>query len=277
MRKYCLFIALATVAAMTVSCRNKNSKNAESEGVNEEIVEAAKVVLADDLLAALDEIGESLTNDLNMFDVAGHIAEQLTEKDKLIKPDYLFNPSEVNNLVTRFQKVSALGFLICERPVRIAYGMPLNAVDEAIGRLMIDLNYTIPVKEIADKPIYEVVKEEYEEYRERGELPFFWQFNFSIVNDALFLISKNPDLFFRDITEEQYKSFENRFISCLKAVCALAKYDPEVAIAFKVLEENMVNSNLEEEMKAFGSFNEAKQQISDAGEIIAARRSALLK
>ena len=275
MKKYYLFIALAMVAAMSVSCKN-NNKNAKTNEAAEEIVEAAKVVLADDLLATLNEIGESLINDSNMFDVAGHIAEQLTEKDKLIKPDYLFDPSKVNSMVTRSQKISALGFLICERPIRIAYGMPLDAADEAIGRLMVDLNYTIPVKKIEDNPIYDIVKEEYEEYKERGELPFFWQFNFSIVNDALFLISRNPDYFFSNITEEQYRSFENRFISCLKAVNVLAKYDQEVAIAFKVFEENMVNNNLEEEMKAFGSFDEAKQQITEAKEIIAARRSALL-
>ena len=212
-----------------------------------------------------------------MLNVTGHIAEQLTEKEKLVKPDYLLDPSEVNNMVTRSQKISALGCLICERPIRLAYGMQLDATDEAIGMLMVDLNYTIPVKEIEDKPICEIVKEEYEEYKERGELPFFWQFNFSIVNDALFIISRNPDVFFRNITEVQYKSFENRYISCIKAVSELAKYDQEVAIAYKAFEENMVNNNLEEAVKAFGSFDGAKQQITEAKETIAARRAALLK
>ena len=277
MKKYIPFIVLAMVAAMTASCKNNNKKANEATDATAEVVEAAKAILADDLLATLDEIGESLVSDFNMFNVTGHIAEQLTEKERLVRPDYLLNPSEVNNMVTRSQKISALGCLICERPIRLAYGLQLNETDEAIGRLMVDLNYHISVKEIEDKPIYEIVKEEYEDYKERGELPFFWQFNFSIVNDALFIISQNPDVFFRDITEEQYNSFENRYVSCIKAVSELAKYDQEVAIAFKAFEENMVNNNLEEAVKAFGSFDGAKQQITEAKETIAAHRAALLK
>ena len=277
MKKYSLLIALAMVAVITVSCKNKNTKSTESIGANEEMAESASVILTDELLAVLDENGESLLHDLNMFNVAGHIADQLTEKEKLVKPDYLFDPSEVNNLVKRSQKITALGYLICERPIRIAYGMPLKETDEAIGRLMVELNYSISVNKIEDTPIYDVVKEEYEDYKERGELPFFWQFNFSIVNDALFLISRNSDIFFRNITEDQYKSFINRFISCLKAVSELAKYDPEIAIAFKAFEENKVYATLEEGMKAFGSFDGAKQQLTEARETIAARRSALLE
>ena len=57
----------------------------------------------------------------------------------------------------------------------------------------------------------------------------------------------------------------------------MAKYDQEVAIAFKAFDENMVNNNPEEGVKAFGSFDVAKQQITEAKETIAARRAALLK
>lgn len=44
-----------------------------------------------------------------------------------------------------------------------------------------------------------------------------------------------------------------------------AKYDQDVAIAFKAFEENMVNNNPEEGVKAFGSFDEAKVGRDDKG------------
>lgn len=49
MKKYYLFIALAMVAAMTVSCKNNNKKAKEAAEATAEVVEAAKTILADDV------------------------------------------------------------------------------------------------------------------------------------------------------------------------------------------------------------------------------------
>ena len=44
---------------MTVSCKNSNSKKSEKQGETKDIVAVAKVILADDVLATIDQFAET--------------------------------------------------------------------------------------------------------------------------------------------------------------------------------------------------------------------------
>lgn len=70
---------MAIVAAMTVSCRN----NKKTENAATEAAEAAKTVLADDVLATIDGIAQKYVDEAGKINVTGLIASSLTEEENL--------------------------------------------------------------------------------------------------------------------------------------------------------------------------------------------------
>jgi len=60
---------------------------------------------------------------------------------------------------------------------------------------------------ILKMPLSEKIKKEYEACRERGDLAYFWQFQYAIMIETGYIIAHNPELFFSKITEEQWQAF----------------------------------------------------------------------
>lgn len=277
MKKSYLLIALAVVAAMTVSCKNSNSKKSEKQAETKDIVDAAKVIFADDVLATIDQLAETYITSAEPGDILSQVVSDLNDKEKLLKPDYLLDPTETYNLLTRKQKINALGIMLPERIVREAYGLPLDEFKAAAARLMADVNFPISMDMVNKEiPFSERVKKAYEVCKERGDLSYFWQFEFAVITSTLYLVSQNPDLFLRNVTEEQYLAFDKRFRSLRSALLELAKYDEEIAGVVEILDKNKATSN-EELDKLCSSFDGFKQQIVDSKYIYAASRAEMLK
>ncbi len=278
MKKTYLFIALAMVAAMSVSCKNNNKKAKEVAKATEEVVEAAKTILADDVLATLDKLAESFKNEENIVDVPAIISSSLTEQEKLVKPDYLLDPAQASEMVTKSQKINALAVLNTERPIRKAFGMPVDKVDEVIARLAADINFNISLKEDQDnRPLSERYSNFYNSCVENGDVASFWQCAFAIQNELGYLISNNPEVFFRNITEEQYTAFHNRFHTAIKAVETLAEYDADVKAAWDAFNAAKAFDNSGETDKMHATIETAKVDLPARKEAYAARRAALLK
>ena len=182
MKKYYLFIALAMVAAMAVSCNNKNTNTDEA---NAEVVEAAKTILTDDVLATLDELAKPYINGAGKVEADQIIAANLTKEEKLVKPDYLLNPKDVNTMITKSQKIKALAILILERDIRKAYEMSVDEINETLARLMIELNHPIQLENHEKMSVLEKATETYNQYKERGELSLYWQFEFALINEMV--------------------------------------------------------------------------------------------
>ena len=273
MKKYYLFIALAMVAAMTVSC--KNNKKAEAEA---EVVEAAKTILADDVLARIDEIGKPFLENSGEYSFASIISSNLTEEEKLVKPDYLLDPAVVNTLTTKNQKIFALGILVTESKIREIYEMPVEEAKEAIGRLYAEIGTSLSIDDPDNKTISEKLSEIYNKCKENGELSLFWQLQFAVQCEFNYLISQNPDIYFRNISEEQFQSFGEEFLNCRKVVETLAEYDPEVKLAWDAyckFRTNYPDENARQE--AYKTIEAAKETFASKKEDIAARRAEILK
>ena len=268
MKKYYLFIALAMVAGMTVSC--KNNKNAEADA---EVVEAAKTILADDVLATLDEYAKNCVDETGNVNIPEIISSNLTEEEKLVKPDYLLEAEEANALVTKSQKVAALAILHIERNIRQAYGVSTDETDATIAHLTAELNDPISADDHNKLTPSEKVKKTYEQCKENGDVSYFWQFVLALQTEFDYLISKNIDVVFRNLTEEQYQSVRKRFFAVADAVRTLAEYDPEVKQAWDAynaggkIVDDVPNETMED----------AKNFFKEMKDTIAARRAALLK
>ena len=275
MKKYYLFIALAIIAAMTVSC--KSNKKAENKEADAEVVDAAKTILTDDVLATLDEIAKPILESSGSAAPESIIASALTEEEKLIKPDYLLEASQANEMVTKSQKLNALAILFVERPIRIAYGMPTEETDKVIAHLAAEVNDPISFDDEMNLTPAEKTKMAYEFHKEKGDIKDFWQYVFAIQIEINYLISNNPDAFFRNITNEQYEAYASRYRSSRSAVRVLAEYDKELSSILEFHDANRASSSDEESDVLFATKESAKQHMVAYKDIYVARRANLLK
>ncbi len=252
---------------MSVSCKNKNDNNA-----TEEVVEATKLVLADDVLAAIDEIAQ------NYIEAVGE-GRKLTVVDKLVLPDYLMDPAQTKDLITKSQKVSAYSILFVERMVRKAYDMPLQETDEALTRLAAEINCPLSLEDAENASASERIATVYNHFKEYGEIPSFWRMTFTFQNEFKYLIANDPEIFLQDLGEEDIKPLYDRYEACLAAIKALAEYDTEMADVFEIF-ENSVNPagiSYEQASETYSTLDSAIKHIVEYKDVYADRRAALLR
>lgn len=253
MKKTYLLFAIAMFAVLSlVSCKSNKSNQPTPEDVKE-----MKLALADSVLAQIDALEADFQDAAGKSILFAQIA--LTDKEKMVKPDYLLDPAEVDNFVTKDQKVSALAFYILEKNLRKAYEMPTDAAEAAISKLLVDINYPLDEELIkSDAPISEKIKSEYELCSERGEQDLYWRFQYSLLCDMNYLLASNPDLFFSKITDDNISAYDRQWAKCFEAIKYLAAYDEEMDELF-IAEASRSNGLSTEEIRArFANVDAAK-------------------
>lgn len=277
MKKSFLLISLVLVAALTISCKNTKNAGNNEESFDAAALEAAKVELADDVLITLENLAAGYIDAADKMHFDNLLTDNLTEKEKMVTPDYLLDPSVASNMLTRLQKTNALAILVTEYPVRIAYGMPVDPSKEAIAKLVVDLNHPIDLEgETSGAPIAERTKQLYENCKERGELNYFWQFAFACQSSLLYLISNNPDKFFNSIDETSYRNFDKHIKTCLEALKIYAQYDAETASILAFWESNGIILS-DADYQAVSTKEGARKVFSERKENLAQLRSGLLQ
>jgi len=273
MKKTYILIALAIVAALSiVSCKN----NKKAKEPTQEEVQEMKQALADSVLAQIDALAsEYITAYENGVRLR---AFELTGTEKLVKPDFLLDPKEASTFVTKSQKVNALAFYIVDYGVRMIYGMPLEEAKEAIVKLAVDVNFPFDTDQYeANAPLSERIKAEYEECKERGELAYFWQFQYAIIAETDYIISHNVDLFFSQITEDQWLSFYQNLEADRAAIEILAEYDADMSAFKDFIDKTRVTSSDKEKEDILTSIETSKQFFAANREKQYAIRNALLQ
>lgn len=236
-------IIVAALAVCLVSCKNnKNNQPTTDE------VEVVKEALADSLLAEIDAIAEQFDN-ASMKVFSSKMV--LTDKEKMVKPDYLLDPAEADKFVTKTQKVNALAIYVSEMQLRKAYGMPTDDVMAAIAKLEVDINHPTDIEFMtSDASRSEKIKKEYEICKERDEIDYFWKFQYAIQCETGFLLAKNPDLFFSKMNDEDVALFGRQCKSVEKVIAYLAPYDEEMNNIY-VMECERFNGQPEDEIGSF--------------------------
>ena len=221
--------ALVILAIAFVSCRNeRNQKNIEESSVTE-AVDSMKTELGDEVLVMIDSLAKGCADDTYNIDIPASIASNLSERQKLVKPDYLTDASAAEEMVTLNQKINMLGILIAERPIRAAYDLPLGEVDETIAKLLAEVRHPVNSAGYEGLSASECFERTYASCKQKGMVSYFWKLNGALCSSCMFLISKNTGMFFENIGEEQWKAVVERVRSIQKAVEILAEYDTEMA------------------------------------------------
>jgi len=276
MKKTHILIALAMLAALSmVSCKNNNKKTQSREPSQEEVQEM-KQALADTVLAQIDALADYYWDQSSKtFRIKGLT---LTDAEKAVKPDYLLDPSFASTLVSKSQKINALSIYLAELSVRRIYDMPCDQVKEVIAKLAAEVNHPIDTDLlIGDTPTSEKFKKEYEICKERGDVAYFWHFQFANVIEITYIIANNPELFLNRITEEQWQAFRAKIITTRNVVENLAKYDEEMSQLREIWNKNKIYAS-HDEAEGINSNKETiiKYHIANKDKYIA-RRNALLQ
>ena len=273
MKKIYLLIVLAIISGMAVSCKNRTKEN--NAEANTEVVEAAKIILADDVMATIDGLSGDFIKSCGNSDISAIFTSALTEEEKLARPDYFMAPSKANEWLTNNQKIYGLSYLVIDLQFYHAYGLPTEDVEAAIAKLVADLNFPISIDDMKNKTLSEKVRAVYNDVKEKGEIEIFWKFAVGTMTEFEYIISQNPDPFFRNVTSEQLANVYHRYSDCVKAIKELANYDEEIATAYNTISENaltLFNAD-------FTDVNSLKSAMSSKEwkDATAAHREALLK
>lgn len=276
MKKTIIFIALTVIVLALVSCKNNN----KAKVLSPEEIQEQREALADSALAKIDAIAEEY------IDASGKSFSamdfELTNEEKLNKPDYLLDPSLAEEFITKSQKVNALAIYMVENAVREAYGMPVKAAQAAIAKLAVEVNYPIDKDKVtAKEPVSNRVADEYKACRDRGDIAYFWQFNYAIITEFEYLLAQNPELFFRHITEEEWEAFRTKGAAEKDAIHEMAQYDKEAkaiadAILQRLQQEDVFHSAQEYEA-AIATKESAIQCFKDKKHTFVANRNSLLR
>jgi len=264
-RTLTFFACVAICCVMAVSC--KNAKTAEP---TQEEVQAQKVALADSILVIIDEIVE---NDAKLYGQQHNpLLCVLTDEEKLVKPDYLFDHDKINQLVTKEQKANALGILIADYSIRLAYEMPLDETKAAMGRLAAELNIPFNTDEINGEKLSDKLRNTYEQMKENGDVELYWKIQRAIYVSSNYFISRNPELFFGKVSADVWDTFRRRSRCLAAAVVAIASVDasfaPESTVAkYKKLMDKSYSSSL----------NDVKEYYINDADSLEARYNALLQ
>jgi len=264
-------ILLSAILLTITSCKNPNRQTQQTTTGE---LEEQRECFSESILATIDDFAESLithTDDANSLNIT------LTDNEKLVKPDFLFNPKDVDNLVTKNQKVAALAFMLVDREISRLYDLPTEEYDAQIAKLQVELNHFTDIDQTENLTASEQARRHYEACKQNGNIVYFWQFNYSVLAETVYIISQTPELYFRQISEQDYTDFYYRWIAVDSAINELAPLDPEMRMFKENIDKHRVAKNEKQAKEMWGSLEAAKAVCLENKANIAERRASMLE
>lgn len=236
MKKYIVIILAAALVCLP-SCKNKNKEQKEAQ-----ISENAEQLLADDIKINAQNLVESAKK-LKVVPFVSTTPDGkviLSEKEKLVKPDYLLNPSVTNNLLTLSQKYRAISMLAADLAIANLYDMPKVDYQEAVSRLLVDINDE-PMKTFASydwdfirtdpQPISDLVDGEYAADR----AVYFWDGMAASFIEQLYIVTRDIDKFMPMFTDEVASELTFNFVCLHEGLVQMVAIYPEMSGLNEVL------------------------------------------
>ncbi|MBR1468508.1 MAG: hypothetical protein IJ605_00105 [Prevotella sp.] len=264
MKKLSIFAVAITAMAFTACGGNKSAQTVEeTKSFDQEQVEEKIKMEIDSLAANLGKLKQL------PFVTKGEGGLQLTEEEKQVKPDYLFNPSVAENATTLAEMYRMASALTVDKNIAAMYDMPTDEYEKAITKLMADINDP-SFKEVKDSTDFFAATEGlYEAMKANGRINYFWQLASASLVEEMYVMSQNSEKFLSVFDDESAANVTYRTTLLIDAIGRLVEYDPEiepVATALKPLGE----------LNAM-TVDQLKTQLDEMKEEVASARAALVK
>lgn len=234
MKKLSLII-LALAVVLAPSCKNFGKKKvAEAEKPTNEVSVQEQYVTAE-FQYNLEQLIES-TSQMNQAPFVTKTANgdySLTDKEKMLKPDYLLPTDNTDSYITLSQKYRAMAMLAVDKMIADLYGMDINSYDAAMTRIGIDINDDAMRdfgKSLENKDITfgDAVKEFSQKEYEAGKAPLFWEAVTASLVEQLYVITKNINKFMPMFTDESASEITYNFVCVHENLTQLISFYPEM-------------------------------------------------
>lgn len=200
----------------------------------------------------------------------------LTEKEKMVKPDYLISPSKANDLVTLSQKYRTVAMLGIDIMITNIYGIPNTDYKEAVSKLLVDINdpaltdyagldWSLVTPEEESEYLSEFIDEEYEQ----GRPQFFWEGVAASLVEQLYICTRDVDKFMPMFTDQVAADVTYNFVCVHEGLIQMIKLYPEMEGLNTALEPLYVINAI--------SVAQLKEQLLQLKGDIEAARAYLLK
>lgn len=269
MKKLTLVI-VAFAAMVFASCGNKTAGDATGQdsdtivkSFEQQQIEASVKMHLDSIAA---EISTKKFTPLYQAINDGEIT--LTEDEIKVKPSYLMEAAVANDLQTIYQKYAAFAFLNTDKAVAKLYQMDTKAYEEAIAKLLADINDPALEKLQGKGTFQQIEKEIYTEEEKAGRINFFWIATCAATVEQLYVASQNADKFLQGYDDEAVANITFRIVLILDALDNLSQYDAEIqGLAEAIQPLKKINAT---------TVDELKKELAEVKDELAKSRQALL-
>lgn len=227
-------ICLCVFSLLAVSCRNRGVRPPEQKEPH--IVTAKEEMISKDMQVNLQNMIESAKGmkPLSFVSKDGDGSITLSDKEKMVKPDYLLPPSVASAAVTLAQKYSILEMLCVDRTVMELYDMPTDELDAQLARLLADINDPAMQRFISSErdsgcafpaeAHAKLVEEEYNSNRAN----FFWQGESSALVEAMYILTRDVDRFLPAFDDNIVADITFDFICLHDNLLSLMEFYPDM-------------------------------------------------
>lgn len=222
----------------------------------------------------LDSLLEVFIANIPFEDINTYRAN-VSDKDKLVRTDFMLDPAVVNNLITKEQKIGAMAILVNENIYRRSMDMSTEESDNAISRLAIDLNITVFDDEaLKDLTAVEKIRKSFEICKEQGMVNDFWKYESAFYISLFYVLSQNAETLAATLSDEILATILKRAGACAAAVQAYAPYDEDLAARL-----SRRNEYLNEQVFAgrCGTVADFVELLKEQKDNFAALRNALIQ
>ena len=232
-----VFLAAAIVALPSCKNNNKNAEEAKdySESTNAELVEETLKADFANLVTSAKAI-----KPVPFIKAQKDGKLVLSEKEKMVKPDYLLAANAADNLVTLAQKYRILTMLGVDKTVADLYEMPLDEYDAAISKLVVDVNdpalkaftdVDVNDAEAVKAAVNAFVAAEYDACRAN----FVWEAVAAGLVEQLYVLTQNIDKFMPMFTDELAADITFNFVCVHDGLTKMVEAYPEMSSLNEVL------------------------------------------
>lgn len=263
-----LLLALAVVALP--ACKNQGKKSAKAP--EEHVITPEEQLVIDALKVDLDNFLVSTKQIKNLpFTKSDNGGIQLTEQEKMVKPDYLMDPDFTDGLVTLSQKYRALGVCIVDKKIAELYDMPVDGYENAIAKIVVSINDPAFNKIAEEKTLPE--GEEFsklmdDEYN-AGRANYFWDFATAAIIEQIYICTRDIDRFTAMFDDQTASDVTYNFVLIHEGVLSVSKFYPEMESLNNVLGPLYVINAI--------SVAQLKEQLIQLGDDIEAARVFITK
>lgn len=272
MKRIFTILAISLMVVAVSSCKNKK-KNAQevadySQATEQELVSET---LEADMASLIESAKQIKSVPFLQAKKDGKIT--LSDKEKMVKPDYLLDVKIASGLVTLSQKYRSVGMLTSDKSIAELYDMPVTDYNESIFKLLTDINdpaltefYTLPSMDIeSNKDAFKVFVDD---ENEAGRINFFWEGVTAGLVEQLFILTRDVDKFMPMFTDELAAEITFNFVCVHDGLTKTVNASPEMASLNEILKPlYVINAITAEELRA--------QLIQVKGDIEAARAALL--